>query len=158
MSKLRELPTSLCPQVLKKSVLKVVLLTFFTLFLYYPVWFLQKRHVFNNLNSPKKVTKKIPVIALLMILFCTCAAFFEGASKEIALLSPYISYISPYLIYISILIDVLLIYQSFVVRRILLDHYQKSEQITISIGATLFIGIFYLQYKINELSENKIEG
>lgn len=137
---------------IKNSVIKLIILTFVTFTVYYPIWFLKVRTKINNLKSYKKIGSFIPIIVLILTAIYMILAFLEGFTEGFGpniFHIEYLSIISDYLGYVLIAGDIALLIQCFKIRTILLDHY--GDRISISIMATFFFQIFYLQYKINKL-------
>jgi len=142
------------------GVFAMCLLTLVTAGLYQPIWFLSRRKALNNLHSQEKLGVWPLVMALAALLASLClpiiGSFKWGSWVEtentIPPLHPLI---------LLLVAGVILIVQSFKVRRILLDHLAPREGGMFSAGIrmqheesvsrteTFFFGIFYLQHKIN---------
>ncbi len=152
------------PPITQTNLVSMVILTILTMGLYIPIWFMQKRGGLNQLDSARKASLGFPIAAL--ILSAVVALLNFGAANRV-----------PWIYNIEIrwdtianliaagLIGFLLMIQSFQVRSILEDHLlahshgplagsiamlNRSE---FSPVGTFFFGVFYLQYKINEMVE-----
>ncbi|HUU14300.1 MAG TPA: DUF4234 domain-containing protein [Terriglobia bacterium] len=151
-------------QLEKTSVLRTVLLSLVTLGIYIPIWYLNRRRAINNLQSAEKLGRGVFILALslwildffmsLIYVAMTEAgtkvseASFDGLSRVLQLSGA-----------------ILLLIQAFKVRRILLNHngVQQAGMFSSHLGmeadssfsrvATFFLGIWYLQYKINDFLE-----
>lgn len=137
---------------IKNSIVKIIFLTFITLFIYYPIWFLKVRKTINKLKSKKKIGSIVPTIVLSMTVAYIIISFLEGFMEGFNpdnIYNVYLANIPDYLNYLLIAGDICLFVLCFKIRRILLDHY--AERISISILATFFFQIFYLQHKLNKI-------
>ncbi len=152
------------------SLLTTVLLTLITAGIYLPVWFIMRRKSLNSLNSSDKlgstglgvaVAGYIATLGLTLVLTFIWG-FWTRVGKTLILIQPVILLTSA----------IIVIVNCFKVRRILLDHLappqegifsarirlQHDEEI--SVLGTFFLGIFFLQYKINGLIDRiyEVEG
>ena len=148
----------------RTNVALIVVLTFISFGLYYPIWFLRRRSALNGLRSPEKLGAASLVVALGLtlayIITNLAVGFTEGLTSET---TPYWLPVFDGVAMLSI--GVILIFQAFKVRRILEDHMSKSRtgpfsssiallhDSSISGVATFFFGIFYLQYEINQMAD-----
>jgi len=146
----------------QSSVLLTILLVFITFGFYYPVWFLTRRKALNNLKSPEKLSLGVLVLVLGIWSAIFVSGFILGILSEAGSrlnIRTWEIALRP----MELVAGILLLIQCFKVRRILLDHAEAVEQHGIfSSGlawerresfspiATFFLGIFYLQYKINQ--------
>jgi len=146
----------------KVPVILTVVYTFITCGIYYPVWFLTRLKGLNALNSPVKLDKKIFILitvifslALLeglvsgIVTGMSQAPIDSGCTLESLKCNPadMIAFIMSMVAYAGI------IFESFKVKKILLDHYEVHLGRAVSFS-TLMIFLFqnwYLQYKINRL-------
>jgi hypothetical protein len=143
------------------SVLGVVLLSILTLGIYQPIWFMTRRKALNNLHSGEKLGMFRLSVALAGFLAGVCipivGSFRWGSWVQAEnALGP----LHPLILLVAVII---LVAQGFKVRHILLDHlapraegmfsasirFQYDDMI--SRMGTFFLGIIYLQYKINSL-------
>lgn len=140
------------PGLKRTPVIVVILLTFITLGIYYPCWFLARRKILNNLVSPVKLGPAVFVVAILVygyVLEILAALIisipFTALRTEIY---PVLSVASPILHLVAF---IALLVQGFNVRRILDDHWNGhlERAIPLSHVWTFLFQIFYLQYKIN---------
>jgi len=148
------------------GVFAMCLLTLVTAGLYQPIWFLIRRKALNNLHSQEKlgVWPLVMVLAALLASLCLpiIGSIKWGSWVEAENAFP------PLHLSILLVAGVILIVQSFKVRRILLDHLAPGEEEMFSAGirmqheelfsrmGTFFFGIFYLQHKINGLLDRFI--
>lgn len=126
----------------------MLLFSFVTHGIYVPFWFSNRKDSFNSLNSHEKISS-IPIVALLI-------ASIISAISDIFHIRPVGFMATPAEMQINIIyallngfIAVIILIQSFKIRRILNMHYD----IELSAVATFFFTIFYLQYKINRLDK-----
>jgi hypothetical protein len=143
------------------SVLGVVILTFLTGGIYQPIWFLLRRKAFNRLNSPEKLGAAGLTVALLAFVanfaIPIAGSFAWGSSVQAEnILGP----VHPAILLIG---GIIMVVSCFKVRRILLDHLAPQQEGMFSASirfqyddafsrmGTFFLGIYYLQYKINGL-------
>jgi hypothetical protein len=145
------------------SVFGIVLLTLLTGGIYQPIWFMSRRKALNSLYSPEKLGMGALSVALAGYITNLCLAFvgtFKWGSwvemeNALGAVQPSIWLIA----------SIIVIVQCFKVRRILLDHLAPPQEGLFSASirfqyddllsrmGTFFLGIFYLQYKINGLLE-----
>jgi hypothetical protein len=143
------------------GVFGAVLWTIVTGGIYQAIWFLTRRRALNNLNSPEKLgiaglgvaLAGFIVSFLLPIVGSVKWGSWVAAENALGPLHPVILLIA----------EGIIIVQCFKARRILVDHLSPHQQSMFSASiriqndelvsrtATFFLGIFYLQYKINEL-------
>ena len=143
------------------SVLATILWTVLTMGIYLPIWFMNRRKALNNLHSPEKLGRAALIVALVLFVAGACLPIVGGArwgswiQAENAL-GP----LHPFFLSVAFIIMVV---QCFKVRRILVDHLAPRQEGMFSASirfqyddllstmGTFFLGIFYLQYKINDL-------
>lgn len=143
-------------EIKKTSVLVVIILTFITGGIYFPIWYLTRREAINQLNSSEKLGKGIFIAGIVVFSLVLVNSFYSaflnldaiqaGAVVQVTI-ADLIANIA------SLIILIPLIYQTFKVKRILIDHYNNHLQkdITFSNIMTLLFLNIYLQYKINKL-------
>ncbi len=147
------------------SVLLTIFLTLITFWFYYPVWFMTRRRALNSLRSPEKLSLGvlgfIMVVWVVTLAISVAAGALEGAGGSSEAASWWANLSTPF----ELVGGVLILFQCFKVRRILLDHAETMERGLFSAGisfeqrtsfsavATFFLGIWYLQYKINQFVE-----
>jgi hypothetical protein len=138
------------------------LLTLMTAGLYAPIWFLIRRRALNNLRSKEKLDVLPIAVALAALVLSLCfpivASLKWGSWVEVENAFPTLR---PGILLVAGFI--LIVQQSFKVRRILLDHLAPRQEAMFSAGirmqheesfsqmGTFFFGIFYLQHKINSM-------
>jgi hypothetical protein len=129
--------------------------------IYQPIWFLRRRKALNSLHSSEKVGVGGLIVALIGFVASVCiptaGSFIWGSSVQAEnALGP----IHPLILSIS---GIIMVVQCFKVRRIMLDHLMPRDEgmfaasirfqydDLLSRMGTFFLGIYYLQYKINGL-------
>jgi hypothetical protein len=142
------------------SVPRVVIFSLLTLGLYVPFWYLRRRVAINTLQSTEKLGKGVFVFALTLWILDISVGLAYGALAEAGISFPATS-IEGFGRILELTVGITLLIQAFKVRRILLDHHGSrdagifSSQVgmeadsSFSRVATFFLGIWYLQYKIN---------
>ena len=142
------------------SVFGIFVLTLLTGGIYLPIWFMTRRKALNNLHSSEKIGAaglNVALVGYVASFVLPIAGSFKWGSwvETENVLGP----LHPIIILISGLIIVVYCFKA---RRILVDHLtpRRESMFAASIQfqyddllsrmATFFLGIFYLQYKINE--------
>jgi len=151
----------------KTPVLLTILLTFITLGVYYPCWFLSRLDAINSLLSREKLGRGVFVFAVLLagisILLNAGAGVLEGLGEGsrnpdlIGMVGSLVAFDR----FISLTAGVLLLIQSFKVKRIFQQHFNEhlNQNVAFSSLATFFFQIYYLQYKINRFDRaSDLEG
>jgi len=149
------------PGLERTSVILVVLLSFLTVAIYYPVWFLRRRRALNGLRARDKLNAGVFVVAivlfsvglLLMLVAGSLEGFGEGLDRrDLLAVSKGLEGFAQFL---NLVAAIALLIQCFKVRRMLTEHVQARTGHTVSLSgpATFFLQIFYLQYKINRILE-----
>ncbi len=145
----------------ESSILAMVFLTLITGGIYVPLWFFIRRKAINGLKS----SDKLGIVGLSVVLAGYALTIIVGFVRNLnwgswANVGYLLTIIQPPILLVSAII---VIVSCFKVRSILLDHLAPREQSMFSAGArlqqddeisslaTFFLGIFYLQYKINRL-------
>ncbi len=129
----------------KMNVILLFVLTFVTIGIFAPVWFLRRRDWLNRLSAARKLGSGLPMFVAIIygiaaIMFFTldetAYEFGEGIGNIISLVG-----------------GVCIVVLAFQVRRILIQHYDDKLDIHIGFSGlgTLLFTIFYLQHKINRL-------
>jgi hypothetical protein len=142
-------------------VILTIIFSVFTGGIYMRVWFLTRARALNALRAPDVLVPAIFVVCIILdgLSFGVVLAsgVFEGLAEELA--KPDYLAIAQTLDNIdrfeTIVVGIIILVQCFKVKRIL-QHYvyrQAVDGIGFSGVATFFLGIFYLQYKINRLNE-----
>ncbi len=142
----------------KTGIIGMILLTLFTLGVYIPIWFINRKEGINSLNSPAKLRPGL--LVLTMVLYCV--------SLGLGLASGILTGVGEYMQRQDVLIaaksldalssvtglagGILVIALSLTVRKILQQHCDAGRPgVKTSWIAAFFLQIYYLQYKINRL-------
>ena len=157
-------PADSALQLEKTSVLRTVLLSLATFGIYIPFWYLTRRRAINALYSTEKLGLAVFVIALCLYGLDFLVNIIYAIMTEVGTSFSAIS-MDGLSRALELTVGVLLLIQAFKVRRILLDHHdaQQAGMFSSQLGmeadssfsrvATFFLGIWYLQYKINDFLE-----
>jgi hypothetical protein len=126
----------------RRSVALVVALAFVTCGLYSPLWLMRRQRFLDSLRTDQKLGM-LPTIVLLMYIGTFGLAFIGGAAQ------------SPEVMNVERLVSagggVITIIANFRVAAILRSEFARTGRfLSVSNLATFFLGIFYLQYKINQ--------
>jgi hypothetical protein len=148
----------------ESSVLLTILLVLITFGFYYPIWFISRRKALNSLKSPEKLSLALLVFILVIWSGVFVSRFILGMLSEAGSLADTRGWeiaLKPF----ELVGGILMLFQCFKVRRILLDHAESVEphgifssgsafeqKASFSSVATFFLGIWYLQYKINQFA------
>ncbi len=152
-------PGSPLPGLKRTSVLLLIFLSFITVVIYYPVWFLRRRSALNGLRSRDKLNTGVFVVAivlfsvglLLMLMAWALEGFGEGLGRgDLLAVSKGLEGFAQFL---NLVAGIALLIQSFRVRRMLTEHLaaHTGQPVSISGLGTFFFQILYLQYKINTI-------
>ncbi len=162
------LPAEAAPALKKTSVFLVIFLTLITFGVYVPVWFITRRKAINSLHSQQKLGLGTLVFVLVLFGAVLLAGFVEGwmqASAAHVTMETYTKLNADIVNVLAGVGGIVLLVQSFKVRRILLDHFRAQSsglfsstmslerEVSFSGVATFFLHIYYLQYKINGFVE-----
>jgi len=150
------------PGLKRTSVTLVIALSFLTVAIYYPVWFLRRRRALNGLHARDKLNAGVFVVAivlfsvglLLMLVSGALEGFGEGLGRhDLLAVSKGLEGFAQFL---NLVAAIALLIQCFKVRRILTEHMQARPGRPVSLSglATFFLQIFYLQYKINRILDS----
>lgn len=142
------------PLFKRRSVVLMILLMVISFGLYVPVWFLRRRDVFNQLDSPRKL-QAWPFVALLVAMILNLAL-----NVVIGITGPQVipSAVMLLVLVVRMALGIWLIVQSFKTRDILEDHLAGpsdgspsmfTERVKLSGLMTFFFQTLYLQYIIN---------
>ena len=154
------------PGLKRTSVILVIALSFLTVAIYYPVWFLRRRRALNGLHARDKLNAGVFVVAivlfsvglLLMLMSGALEGFGEGLGRrDLLAVSKGLEGFAQFL---NLVAAIALLIQCFKVRRILSEHMQARTGRPVSLSglATFFLQIFYLQYKINRILDSAGAG
>jgi hypothetical protein len=156
------------PELKKTSVILVIFLTFITVGIYTPIWYLSRFKALNSLQSAVKLNRGILIAALVLTIFTAFLdigvefAYYLGEllldagvielSQMLELLK-IIDQIEDGNALITIPLLLFTIYYAFRAKRILQDHYQGylDQKVSFNGAAVFFLQNFYLQFKINRL-------
>lgn len=148
------------PHAIKKT--PVILTIFFSIItagLYYPCWFLTRRKAFNSFSTYDKLHVipfifVIVIFSISIILNCISGYWEMMGEENFDMAALHRAHgIDQVDRLITSIAGIVLVVQCFKARRILRDHFNLSLGRNVEFcGVTLFfLGIFYLQYKINRL-------
>jgi len=134
----------------KTSVLLMILLTIITYGIYFPIWFLRRQNLFNQLPVKEKLNSG----AAIFVLIIYCISVFFIPVKLLTQNASLIDILNTIDTFISLLGGLIILILAFKVRRILNEYCNEhlGMNVPFSRVATFFFTIFYLQYKINRLS------
>ncbi|VAV84097.1 hypothetical protein MNBD_DELTA01-736 [hydrothermal vent metagenome] len=136
----------------KMGVAKLVILTVITGGVYTAFWFLKRLDIFNSFRSERKLRQGIfgfiiagCIVNIAIVFYLAFAGV--GLDEAFALRLLNTSNI------LGFAVNIVVLLQTFKLRRILLDHYAKhlGREVKLSWILTFFFHIFYLQFKINRL-------
>ncbi len=150
-----ELPAAArVPVLWSRSLVAMIVLLVVTLGFYHPVWFLRRRAALNNLDSPVKLAlwPFLVYLAFMVFVVVVSIATVDVPREDRSGLDVTMSIA-------RLAVGVLVLVQSFRVKRILEDHLAgPGDTVAHEIGhqpvmlsglLTFFLSIFYLQYAIN---------
>ena len=146
--------------------LLVIVLSFLTVAIYYPVWFLRRRAALNGLQARDKLNAGVFVVAIVLFSVGLVLMLVSGAleglgeglgSRDLLAVSKGLEGFAQFL---NLVAAIALLIQCFKVRRILTEHLQarRGQPVPVSGPATFFLQIFYLQYKINRILDSSDAG
>ena len=143
------------------SVFGAVFLTFISGGIYLPIWFMTRRKAFNQLRSPEKLGIFLPLVPLAGFIANVCIPIV-GSIRWGTLVEAE-NVLFPLHVFVWLVAVVIMVVQCFKARRMLLDHLAPRQEGMFSASirfqyddlfsrmATFFLGVFYLQHKINGL-------
>jgi len=140
----------------RRSVIVMIVLSIFTLGLYYPIWFLRRRAALNQLDSPRKLQLWPFLVVLAWLVFHLIVSIAAGsAPREQAINAGGALLLS----LVQLAVAILMLVQSFFTKDILEDHLAGpgdqvsspmfTNTVKLSGVMTFLFQIFYLQYVIN---------
>ena len=143
---------------MKMNVLLLIFISIITGGIFVLIWYLIQRPRLNRLKSLEKLGVFVFILAIAIYTLFLVLIFVSAFSQD--------SQLSEDLDLISQVIDtfyiILLTIQGFKIRHILYQHFNNHLKRNLYMSGLLifFMGIFYLQYKINRLdfSDNEKEG
>ncbi len=146
----------------KKNVALLWILSTITLNIYSAIWFIKKSRELNTLGTQKKLKETLTVIYLIITIVAIPILILLFVFSTLAITKPNLDYASIFtiiaIIYsiIALFILILVLFMSFCIRTIINETLtKKGVTKKISWFFTLIFNIFYLQYEINRIMENK---
>jgi len=128
-----------------------------TLGLYYPIWFLRRRRGLNEMKTSRRLNSWPFVTA---VVFALVRLFLSGATFGLSRVEfTSHSFVGPLVTWGALAVTILMVFQCFLVKHMIEDHImgdtdsilrRLAESVRLSRVLTLFLGIFYLQYVINQ--------
>ena len=162
----------------KKSVVLLVVLSIITFGIYGFVWYIKRAPEFNNLQTENKFSKKMAVVALVsyilyyvlfiifgLIIFVMYKSLLTSNQGNLeSLMSVIVSLLLILILgmivinIVSLIYTILAIVMAFKTRTIL-NQTLENKGVTrkVSILFTLFFNLFYLQYEINRMIDDREE-
>jgi Domain of unknown function (DUF4234) len=137
----------------RRNVFVMIVFTFITFGLYYPVWFFRRRTALNRLDSPRKIQAWPFVLLLLSFANRLIVAMVFG--ERLAIEAPAVDLLFSVL---QFAIAILIVVQCFFIKDIVEDHLAGPGDTLLSgVSAskrlsglmTFFFSIYYLQHVIN---------
>ena len=147
-------PLSQPAPVLKKtSIILMIILTFITAGIYWPIWFMTRRKAINGMQAKEKLGSGVFVLAIVLFVISLLVALGAGVLERLGgelLLAKGLETFSGV---VHAIAAAAVLVQSFKVRRIFDEHFNVHGQqgIAFSRVATFFFILYYLQYKINRM-------
>jgi hypothetical protein len=139
--------------VIKPEQMRVILLITLTLVtwgFYFPIWFLRIRKTINSLHTKEKLGPYFFMLLILVILINDVLNFAETFLSLPWTKEPKFYNFG---MFVSTTGFVIIVGECFRIRYILQKHFARvGDPVHLSVLATFFFSIFYLQYKINHLS------
>jgi len=128
----------------RMNVFLLIVITFVTLGIFFPIWFLIRKDWLNSLSAPKKLGSALAVFVLVIycisviLIFMPLEVLSYGAWESIDNI-------------ITLVGGIIILILAFTVRRIFIQHFNENLGMNISFSGagTFFFTIWYLQYKIN---------
>lgn len=128
-------------EVERRPVVLCIVLSFVTLGLYPSIWLLQRRPFLDSLQRKQDLGVALPIITLSMNVLAFALAF---AGKDAAAIRPIFSLV-------AIITGLLANFR--VLNTLRTDSARTGRFLEFSTIGTFFFGIYYLQYKINQLAD-----
>lgn len=141
------------------NLLLVVLMSLLSAGLYYPFWFLGRRDAINSLYSREKMGMAVYFVLLTFLVFYLFLILSAGFMAELGATTMEENLHTLGGI-VGLLVSLIMLFESFRIRRILYDHFRDYLKEDIEINGILlfFFQIFYLQYIINKLAKTGMTG
>jgi hypothetical protein len=141
------------PVFKKTSSALMVILTFVTAGIYWPIWFMTRRKAINGMQAKEKLGSAVFVLAIVLFVISLFVAVFAGVMERVGddlLLAKGLEALSGIL---HAVVAAAVLVQSFKVRRIFDAHFNVHlrQGISFSRVATFCLIIYYLQYKMNRI-------
>jgi len=146
----------------KKSVILLVFLSIITLGIYPAIWYIKRAPELNDLHTEKQIgkglTKTYATFAILLIISIAIFYLFPrltnmgGATPEDIILTTSLSLIGLSAL-LSFIIAIILAFKTRAILNLALD--KKGIQRKPSILFTIIFNMFYLQYEINRILDDK---
>ena len=127
----------------RRSLLVMIVFTFISFGVYYPVWWFRRRAGLNRLNSPTKLALWPLLLFASLFVIPFVLAFIRIDPDEDFAGEAIMGVLAVFQLYVGIL----MIIQAFRVKEMIEDH--AAEQAKLSGVMTFFFSIFYLQWAIN---------
>jgi len=152
----------------KRSVVLMLFLCIITLGIYPAIWYIKRADEFNGLHTEKQLNKGLTIFLLIVIIAAWLVLPLGSILRQFGIIfeNPIIEYLSilpiefTMTIQIVIYLILILLYLSlaFRARTIINDALErKGIQRKISGFFTLIFNLFYLQYEVNRVIDNKEE-
>jgi len=150
--------TSYQQKITKQNVFFLWLISFITLGIYVPIWYLKRKSEFDGLNIQKKINKSMIISYLILIIIYAIYRIINFAFNGV--LRDFLGGGGIVTIAILVIMAITFIFLHFVLVfnvRTILNEVWTSKKINrkVSWFFTLIFGIFYLQYEINRTIENR---
>ncbi len=138
----------------------VILYNFITQGIYGPIWLLTRREGFNQMDSERKLNQPLLLLSLVLCSFYVATFIslsvvqantsYSYANYNLVMCLLYLNWVQAILLLGAI---VILLWQAFRARRILIDHlaHNGRPDIKVSWAGLLFLQNIYLQYKLNRV-------
>lgn len=150
----------------KKNVFVLVLLSIITLGIYPTIWYIKRQNELNNLNTSvttKKFFTAIPLLMIIITIFLILIGFLAGSTtwRNNSVKNLPLSYVVWFFLVIALMFIYILFYfilVPFKFRRILNKAlYNKQVDYRLSGFFTFIFNVFYLQYEINRIIDDREE-
>ena len=143
----------------KKSVFLLIILTIITFGIYQVVWYLKRSNELNNLNTPKKLSRRIAISYLiglgLLDVLVTISILTTDPNAPLGNLSTSewaITIAGTVILIYLVIVSFFLAFRS----RTIINQALERKGVTRKVSGlfTFFFHVFYLQYEINRTLEN----
>jgi len=127
----------------KMNVFLLIIITFVTLAIFMPIWFLRRKDWLNHLSATNKLGSGLAIFVLVIYSIAAILLFVPLEYGTWEAIDDLITLVG------VVCIEIL----AFQVRRILIQHYDENLGMNIGFSGagTFFFTIWYLQYKMNRL-------